>query len=160
MCVTLNSSFLLIAQAVRGRFPQTRDLLSGQAWANAWDVLRCKPSRGGRGRRAAMGFVVCFGWVGISFRFARSRVFSVDSMKGQRQSANLPTENFTYPYQVYRLLCSHLRNTRVWRHQLISKVTHSPGGSNPPRPFQHIFSSFESASRHCSRDRALRLTYT
>ena len=26
------------------------------AWANAWDVFRRTPSRGGRGRRAAVGF--------------------------------------------------------------------------------------------------------
>ena len=29
-CVTLNSSFLLIARAVRGRFPQTRDMEAGE----------------------------------------------------------------------------------------------------------------------------------
>ena len=32
-------------------------------------------------------------------------------MKGLRQPANLPTENSpTYPHQVYRVVCSHLRN--------------------------------------------------
>ena len=35
---------------------------SGRVWANAWDVFRRTPSRGGRGRRAAVDFVVCFGW--------------------------------------------------------------------------------------------------
>ena len=30
-------------------------------WANAWDVFHLTPSRGGRGRRAAVNFVVCFG---------------------------------------------------------------------------------------------------
>ena len=34
---------------------------SGRVWANAWDVFRHPQSRGGRGRRAAVGFVVCFG---------------------------------------------------------------------------------------------------
>ena len=29
---------------------------------NAWDVVFRAPSRGGCGRRAAVGFVVCFGW--------------------------------------------------------------------------------------------------
>ena len=38
---------------------------SGQVWANAWDVFRRTPSRGGGGRRAAMDFVVCFGCGGI-----------------------------------------------------------------------------------------------
>ena len=37
--------------------------------ANAWDVLRCTPSRGGRGRRAAVHFVLCFECGGISFFF-------------------------------------------------------------------------------------------
>ena len=36
-------------------------------WANAWDVFHLTPSRGGRGRRAAVNFVVCFGCGGISF---------------------------------------------------------------------------------------------
>ena len=34
---------------------------SGREWANAWDVFRRTPSRGGRGRRAAVDFVMCFG---------------------------------------------------------------------------------------------------
>ena len=34
---------------------------SGRVWANAWDVSRRAPSRGGRGRRSAVGIVVCFG---------------------------------------------------------------------------------------------------
>ena len=50
---------------------------SGQVWANAWDVFRLVPSRGGRGRRAAVDFVVCFGWDGffrvfLFFRFSFS----------------------------------------------------------------------------------------
>ena len=41
--------------------------------ANAWDVFRRAPSRGGRGRQAAVDFVVCFGWDGtFSFFFSRS----------------------------------------------------------------------------------------
>ena len=38
-------------------------------WANAWDVFNCTPSRGGRGRRAAVDFVVCFGCGEILFFF-------------------------------------------------------------------------------------------
>ena len=34
-------------------------------WANAWDVFLRKPSRGGRGRRVVVDFVVCFGWGGF-----------------------------------------------------------------------------------------------
>ena len=45
---------------------------SGRVWANAWDVFRRTSSRVGRGRRAAVEFVVCLGCGGIScflFRF-------------------------------------------------------------------------------------------
>ena len=44
---------------------------SGRVWAIAWDLFRRTPSRGGRGRRAAVDFVLCFGCGGIScfFRF-------------------------------------------------------------------------------------------
>ena len=40
---------------------------SVRIWSNAWDVFRRTPSRGGRGRRDAADFVVCFGCGGISF---------------------------------------------------------------------------------------------
>ena len=66
---------------------------SGREWVNAWDVFRRSPSRGGRGRRAAVDFMVCFGCGGIYFQFRRSRVVSVDSVKGLLQPDNLPTEN-------------------------------------------------------------------
>ena len=38
---------------------------SGRTWASAWNVFRRATSRGGRRRRAAVDFVVCFGWGGI-----------------------------------------------------------------------------------------------
>ena len=38
---------------------------SGRVWSNAWDVFRRAPFRGGRGRRAAVDSVVCFGWGGL-----------------------------------------------------------------------------------------------
>ena len=38
---------------------------AGDLWANAWDVFHRKPSRGGRGRRAAVDCVVCFGCGGL-----------------------------------------------------------------------------------------------
>ena len=38
---------------------------SGRGWANAWSVFRRTPSRSGRGRRAAVNFVVCFGCGGF-----------------------------------------------------------------------------------------------
>ena len=36
-----------------------------QVWATAWDVFRRAPSRVGRGGRAAVNFVVCFGLGGF-----------------------------------------------------------------------------------------------
>ena len=42
---------------------------SGRVWANAWDVFGRAPSRVGRDRRAAVDFVVCFGWGGFFFFF-------------------------------------------------------------------------------------------
>ena len=40
---------------------------SERVWANAWDVFPRIPSRDGRSRRAAVDFVVCFGWGGFFF---------------------------------------------------------------------------------------------
>ena len=45
---------------------------SGRVQANAWDVFHRTPPRVGRGRRAAVDFVVCFGCGGffrVSFLF-------------------------------------------------------------------------------------------
>ena len=38
---------------------------SGRVWANGLDVFRRAPSRVGRGRRAAVAFVVCSEWGGF-----------------------------------------------------------------------------------------------
>ena len=60
---------LLIATAVRGRSPQKPGIYGiGTVWANAWDAFHRMPSRVARGRRAAVDFVVCFGWGGVLFR--------------------------------------------------------------------------------------------
>ena len=45
---------------------------SARVWANAWDVFHCTPSRGGRGRRAAVDlfrgvFCLVFGWISCFF---------------------------------------------------------------------------------------------
>ena len=46
---------------------------AGELWSNAWDVFRRAPSRGGRGRQAAVDFMVYFDWGGflreVFFRF-------------------------------------------------------------------------------------------
>ena len=110
------------------------------------------PSRVGRGRWAAADFVVCFGWGGFFFRvFSRSlhsqirtsRAVSVDSVKGLRQPANLPTENSRPPIPTRcTVLCAPTSEIlRAWRHQLISIAgQHGSSLSDPPRPFQHNFS--------------------
>ena len=49
---------------------------AGEYGHSAWDVFRRVPSQGGRGRRAAVGFVVCFGCAEIFlflFFFERTR---------------------------------------------------------------------------------------
>ena len=70
------------------------------------------------------GFFLVFQVTNLFFFQKRARVngrwlretqtaVSVDSVKGIWQLANLPTENSRAnlsPHQVYRLLCSHLRN--------------------------------------------------
>ena len=43
-------------------FHKTEIYGSGRVWADAWNVFRRAPSRVGHGRRAAVNFVVCFGW--------------------------------------------------------------------------------------------------
>ena len=71
---------VLIARAVRTKSISTNKpgvYGSGQVWANAWDVFRRKPCRGGRGRRDAVDDVMCSGCGGISCFFSRffSRFF-------------------------------------------------------------------------------------
>ena len=71
-----HSCFLLIAIFVRGRFAQKPGIYgSERVWTNARDVFRSTPSRNGHGRRAAVDFVVCFGWGGFFrvFFFKRTR---------------------------------------------------------------------------------------
>ena len=48
---------------------------SGRVWANAWDVFRSAPSRGGLGRPADVDFVVCFGGGGFFWCFVFLFVF-------------------------------------------------------------------------------------
>ena len=63
----------------------------------------------------------------------RPRAVSVDSVKGQRQPANLPTENSRPPIPTRcTIYCAPTRES--WR-QLISKIAHSPSWSDP-RAFQ------------------------
>ena len=49
---------------------------SGRVRANAWDVSRRAPFRGGRGRRAVVDIVVCFGLGGLLIVFVLFDFFS------------------------------------------------------------------------------------
>ena len=48
-------------------------------WSNAWDVFRRAPSRGGRGRRAAVDSVVCFESGGFFVFFFFRSAFSLQT---------------------------------------------------------------------------------
>ena len=94
------------------------------------------------------------------FHIRTSRAVSVDSVKGQRQPANLPTENSRPPIPT-RCTIYCAPTCESWR-RLISKLAHRPTSQSDLRPHEsnlNHFSSSESTSRHCSRDRALRQTY-
>ena len=143
---------------------------SGRVWANAWNVFCRALSRVG-GRRAAVNFVVRFGWGAFFSVLSMSLHFQIQSQT-QSQSSHRglgeedPTASQsahrelapTYPHQVYRLVWSHLRN-------LASAVDQYSSS----RPASLIFDPtsecnlnkfcFESASRICSRERKLRQTY-
>ena len=91
----------------------------------------------------------------------RPRAGSVDSVNGLRQTSNLPAEN-SYPPMPTRCTTYAFPTSEIWRHQLISKVAHSSSSQFDQCPHEcnlNNFSSFESASSHCSRDRAIRQTY-
>ena len=49
---------------------------SERVWANAWNLFRRAPSRVGRGCRAAVNFMVCFGWGEFFFRAFHEFAFS------------------------------------------------------------------------------------
>ena len=50
--------FYLLRELYEADFHKPGIYGSGRVWANAWDVFRRTPSRGGHGRRAAVDFVV------------------------------------------------------------------------------------------------------
>ena len=98
---------------------------SGQVLVSACDVFRRTPSRGGRGRRVAVHFVVCFRCGGIScfqwFLHFLIRTYDLwiretessqrrlgDGVTTASQSAHRDLAP-TGPHQVYHLLCYHLR---------------------------------------------------
>ena len=62
-----------------------------EVWATAWDVFRRAPSRVGRGGRAAVDFVVCFGWGGFFsvffFVFISSNAHGLLQVRGHLASS-------------------------------------------------------------------------
>ena len=96
--------------------------------------------------------------ISLHFQSRRPRAVNVDSVKGLRQPTNLPTENSRPPIPT-RCTVYCAPTSEIWRHRLIGKVAYSPSSQSDLRPHEcnlNNVSSFESASRHCSRDRALR----
>ena len=65
----------LLRELCEADFHKPRIYGSERVWANAWDVFHRKPSRVARDGRAAVDFVVCFGWGGF-FRDFFSIFFS------------------------------------------------------------------------------------
>ena len=96
----------------------------------------------------------------LYFQIRRPRAVSLESVKGLRQPANLPTKNSRPPIQVYRLVCSHLRNMASAVDQYSSWQPANPiFDPTSECNLNKLFSSFESISRICSRERKLRQTY-
>ena len=135
-------------------------------WANAWNVFCRALSRVG-GRRAAVNFVVRFGWGAFFSVLSMSLHFQIQSQT-QSQSSHRglgeedPTASQsahrelapTYPHQVYRLVWSHLRNLA----SAVDQYSSSRPASLIFDPtsecnLNKFFSSFESASCICSRER-------
>ena len=113
---------------------------SGRVWANAWDVVFRAPFRGGRGRWADVGFVVCFRWGGFLLVFQVTTFSNSYIQSSQRRLGKAaPTASQsahrelapTYPHQVYRLVCFHLRNTSI----MASSVDHYSSSARP-KPVQ------------------------
>ena len=160
VCVMCNNRrFYWLQELYEADFHKPGIYGSGRVWANAWDVFRRTPSRGGRGHRAAADFVVGFGCGGIScfpgfciYKFVhttsgceRPRAVSVDSVNGLRQLANLPTENSRSPIPT-RCTIYCAPPWESWR-QLISKVAHSPSRTDPRAfPLQEFFKLWEHQS--------------
>ena len=123
VCVTFNSAFLLIARAVRGRFPQTSYQVSTEA--SQYVLTRGTWFFAHRVEVVTVAGLMWVSWCvlgGAGFflvlqvtTFSNSYFQSSQRRLGEGartacQSAHKELEP-TYPHQVYRLECSHLRNT-------------------------------------------------
>ena len=141
-----------------------------RVWVNAWEVFHRMPSRVACDRRAAVDFVVCFGWGDIfsvpamSLHFQHSFVDPISEQpawtrrRGSHSQPICPQKLApTYPHQVYRLVCSHPRNLASAVGQYSSSQPASPiFDTTSECKLNKSFSRFKSASRICSRERKLR----
>ena len=69
LCVSVTLVVFTDCGSYEADFHQPGIYESGRVWANARDVFRRTPSRGGHGHRAAVDFVVSFGCGRISCYF-------------------------------------------------------------------------------------------
>ena len=74
-CVCNIRRFYLLRELYEADFHKPGIYGSGTVWANACVVFPRMPSRVERGRRAAVDFVVCFGWGRRIFRVFFSSIF-------------------------------------------------------------------------------------
>ena len=96
--------FYCFRELYEADFHKTGIYGSGRVWANAWDVFRRTPFQGGRGRRAAVDFVVCFECSGFRFSlffFPFEGTRSAASMTPQ-YLIYLSTSNVYTPWQYCR----------------------------------------------------------
>ena len=91
MCNILR--FYLLRELYEADFHKPGICGSVRVWANAWDVFRRTLSRGGRGRRAAVDFVVCLAGGGF-FRAFFSIFFSSNAHGQFKYEAALPKCNY------------------------------------------------------------------
>ena len=142
---------------------------SGRVWANAWDVLFCAPSRGGRGRRAAAAFAVCFGWGGFfrsfhEFAFSNSFVDPVSEQPAwtrRRESDSQPIcpqrtrAHLSPPGVPFSVLPPEKFGVSSYQYSSSSQLASLIFDPTSECNLNKFFSSFESSSRICSRERKL-----
>ena len=95
VCLFVTFVVLLSARAVRGGFPQVRDLQKRVSIANAWDGFRRTPSRGGW-CRVALWFGVFLGCGGFFFVLFLFLFYFIFFFERTRSSASMRTPCLIY----------------------------------------------------------------
>ena len=83
---------------------------SGTVWANARDVFSRMPSRVGRGRRAAVVFVLCCGWGGLFPCFFHEFAFICKFLHPEQSASTRKTGSDSEPICPQRTR-AHLSST-------------------------------------------------